>query len=217
MNVLDWTLDSGPSIRWQALRDLADAPAEVVTAERARVATEGWGARLLALQGEDGQWEGGAYFPARSGDSGDGGKTDDEGQPWTATACSLLLLRDFGVDPRCDQARRAVALVRDHCRWEEGGQPFFTGEVEPCINGMTVALGAYFDQDVDGVVARFAERPGSRLRETSGNRSAPGSSARDRRIAQGGCRWGSAGNGPVAAVRTSSACAWDPSCRARRR
>ncbi len=67
MSVVDWMLDSDPSIRWQALRDLADAPAEVVEAERARVATEGWGARLLALQGEDGQWEGGALFPARRG------------------------------------------------------------------------------------------------------------------------------------------------------
>jgi hypothetical protein len=149
MDVLDWLLDCDPSIRWQALRDLADAPAEVVAAERARVATKGWGARLLALQGDDGQWAGGAYFPARSGDP------DDEGQPWTATAHSLLLLRDLGVDPRCDQVRRAVALVSDHCRWEQGGQPFFTGEVEPCINGMTVALGAYFEQEVDGVVARL--------------------------------------------------------------
>ncbi len=154
MTVLDWLLDSDPSIRWQALRDLVDAPAEVVAAERARVATEGWGARLLALQGEDGQWEGGALFPARSSDSSDGGESS-EGQPWTATAYSLVALRDFGVDPQCDQARRAVALVRDHCRWEHAGQPFFTGEVEPCINGMVVALGAYFDQDVDGVVARL--------------------------------------------------------------
>jgi hypothetical protein len=51
--------------------------------------------------------------------------------------------------------RRAVALVREHCRWEHAGQPFFSGEVEPCINGRTVALGAYFDQDVDGVVDRL--------------------------------------------------------------
>jgi hypothetical protein len=82
-------------------------------------------------------------------------RPDDKGQPWTATAYSLLLLRDLGVDPRGEQVCRAVALVSDHCRWEEGGQPFFTGEVETCINGMTVALGAYFDQDVDGVVARL--------------------------------------------------------------
>lgn len=158
MSVLDWMLDSDPSIRWQTLRDLADGPAELVAAERARVTTEGWGARLLALQGEDGQWAGGAYFPARSDDSDGPDQStdgDDGAQPWTATAYSLLLLRDLGVDPRSEQVRRAVALVRDHCRWEEGGQPFFTGEVEPCINGMTVVLGAYFDQDVDAVVARL--------------------------------------------------------------
>jgi hypothetical protein len=154
MSVVDWMLDSDPSIRWQALRDLADAPAEVVEAERARVATEGWGARLLALQGEDGQWEGGALFPARRGHREASGQFH-EGQPWTATAYSLLLLRDLGLDPRFDQARRAVTLVRDHCRWEHAGQPFFSGEVEPCINGMTIVLGVYFEQDVDGVVARL--------------------------------------------------------------
>lgn len=153
MTVLDWLLDSDPAIRWQALRDLAGAPAEVVAAERARVATEGWGARLLALQGEDGKWEGGALFPARRTESDNGEQS--EGQPWTATAFSLVSLRDFGVDPLCPQLRRAVAQVREHCRWEHAGQPFFAGEVEPCINGMVVALGAYFDQDVDGVVARL--------------------------------------------------------------
>ncbi|HVS06660.1 MAG TPA: hypothetical protein VHK65_10910 [Candidatus Dormibacteraeota bacterium] len=152
MAVLDWMLDSDPSIRWQALRDLVDAPTEVVAAERSRVATEGWGARLLALQGEDGQWEGGALFPARRSESAG---AQNEGQPWTATAYSLVMLRDLGVDPRCDRVRRAVAQVREHCRWEHAGQPFFAGEVEPCINGMVVALGAYFDQDVDGVVARL--------------------------------------------------------------
>lgn len=151
-------LDSDPSIRWQALRDLADAPAEVVGAERARVAAEGWGARMLALQGEDGQWAGGAYFPARNEDGDqpeDGDQSDDEGQPWTATAYSLRLLCDLGVDPGDERVRQAVAMVRDHCRWEEGGQAFFTGEVEPCINGMTVVLGTYFGQDVGGVVSRL--------------------------------------------------------------
>jgi hypothetical protein len=144
---LDWLLDSDPAIRWQVLRDLADAPADVVDAERARVATDGWGARLLALQGEDGLWAGGALFPAR--------KPETKGQPWTATAYSLVALHDFGVDPRCGSVRRAVAQVREHCRWEHAGQPFFSGEVEPCINGMTVALGVYFDQNVDDVVERL--------------------------------------------------------------
>ena len=154
MTVLDWLLDSDPAIRWQVLRDLAVAPAEVVMAERARVATEGWGARLLSLQGEDGQWEGGALFPARWGESGSA-HTQPKGQPWTATAYGLVALHDFGVDPDNEKVRRAVAQVREHCRWEHAGQPFFSGEVEPCINGMVVALGAYFGVDVDGVVARL--------------------------------------------------------------
>src|SRR5688500_18550570 len=150
---MDWLLDSDPAIRWQVLRDLADAPAAVVAEERARVATEGWGARLLALQGEDGQWEGGALFPARWFESVSSERPP--GQPWTATAYSLVALQDFGVDPAAEQVRRAVARVRDNCRWEHAGQPFFDGEVEPCINGMVVGLGAYFGQDVEGVVNRL--------------------------------------------------------------
>jgi hypothetical protein len=153
VTLVNWLLDSDPAIRWQVLRDLADAPAELVAAERARVATEGWGARLLALQGEDGQWEGGALFPRQRAKSGNG--EQPKGQPWTATAYSLVALRDFGVDPHLDKVRRAVAQVGENCRWEHAGQPFFAGEVEPCINGMVLVLGAYFDQDVDRVVARL--------------------------------------------------------------
>jgi hypothetical protein len=156
MAVQDWILDADPALRWAALRDLTDAPAEVVAAERARVATDGWGARLLAAQGEDGQWDGGACFPGGWFDPGGGGRTGDEpGQPWTSTLPTLQLLMDLGVDAEDQRVRRAVALVRDHCRWEHDGQPFFDGEVEACINGRTVAIGAYFGQDVSGLVDRL--------------------------------------------------------------
>jgi hypothetical protein len=149
VTVLDWLLDSDPALRWQVLRDLTDAPAEQVATERARVAVEGWGARLLALRGGDGQWAGGACFPADfRGDS-------SAGQPWTSTFPTLTLLRDLGVDPDAEPVRETVLLVRDNCRWEHAGQPFFAGEVEPCINGRTVALGAYLGVDVDGIVARL--------------------------------------------------------------
>jgi hypothetical protein len=149
VDALDWLLDSDPAIRWQVLRDLVGAPAEVVAAERARVATEGWGARLLARRDEDGQWDGGAYFP------GHGEPPTDGSQPWTATAPSLALLRDFGIDPGSAQAARAIDLVKENCRWENDAQPVFSGEVEPCINGLTVALGVYFGQPVDDIVARL--------------------------------------------------------------
>lgn len=148
MNVLDWLLDSDPSIRWQVMRDLTDEPDEVIAAERSRVASEGWGGRLLDLQEPDGQWDGGTYQP---------GWADPYVYvpAWTSTTFTLLLLRDLGLDPASEQARRAVALVRENSKWEHDGQPFFSGEVEPCINGMAVALGAYFDQDVQGIVDRL--------------------------------------------------------------
>jgi hypothetical protein len=145
MTVLDWLLDADPALRWQVLRDLADAPDAAVAAERARIASEGWGAQLLALRDPDGQWAGGACFPARFDPS-------VPGQPWTSTLHTLELLRDLGLDPASDPAQEAVALVRDNCRWEHAGEPFFSGEVEACINGRTAALGAHFGQDVDAIV-----------------------------------------------------------------
>jgi hypothetical protein len=141
--VIQWLLDADPSICWQAMRDLIGAPANEVAAERARVATEGLGARLLALQGDDGSWGGAAW-----------------NRGWNSTMHVLMLLRDLGLDPASDQARRAVGLVRDRVTWQGweasyGGNPFFTGEVEPCINGQVGAVGAYFGQDVGGIVNRL--------------------------------------------------------------
>jgi len=153
VTVIDWLLDGDPAIRWQTLRDLADAPADIVATERARVTTEGWGARLLGLEAEDGLWEGGALFPARDGVPIPWRRED--GQPWTATAYSLVALMDFGADPADPRIRRAIDLVRANARWEYAGEPFFEGEVEPCINGMVVALGTYYGEDVDGVVTRL--------------------------------------------------------------
>ncbi len=147
MTVIDWLLDADPAIRWQVMRDLTDEPEDVVSGERARVAGEGWGARLFALQDHDGQWAGGTYFPALT--------EEPRGQPCTATAFTLQLLRGFGVNPDDERVRSAVALVRESSRWEYDGSAFFDGEVEPCINGMTVAIGAYFGENVRGVVDRL--------------------------------------------------------------
>ena len=147
MTVVDWLLDSDPAIRWQVMRDLTDADEASVAAERAKIADDGWGARLLALQDADGQWAGGTYFPPVT--------REPENQPWTATAFTLQLLRQFGIDPADERVRTAVELVRENSRWEYDGSRFFDGEVEPCINGMTVAIGAYFGEDVSGVVERL--------------------------------------------------------------
>jgi hypothetical protein len=150
-SVIDWLLDSDPSIRWQAMRDLLGAPEPEWRAERAKVEAKGWGARLLSCQDEDGQWAGGAFFPRDF----DVREWREVGQPWTATAFSLSQLREFGLDPSSDRARRTVQLIGANSRWDEGGQPYWEGEVEECINGRTVADGAYFGVDVSSIVGRL--------------------------------------------------------------
>ncbi|MFN2519885.1 MAG: hypothetical protein ABR525_02435, partial [Candidatus Limnocylindria bacterium] len=141
MKALDWLLGSDPAIRWQAMRDLTDAPADLVAPERARVATEAWGARLLTLRQDDGLWDTGTPEPE-----------------WVSLL-ALLLLRDMGLDPASDEARNAIGLVRDNATWHSRGPwhgtPLFAGEVEPCINGRVVAVGSYFGQDVTAIALRL--------------------------------------------------------------
>src|SRR5262245_5650153 len=163
-SLIQWLLESDPSVRWQVMRDLIGAPADEVAAERARVATEGAGARLLALQGADGRWGGAAW-----------------NRGWNSTMHVLLLLLDMGLDPASDQARRAAGLVRDRVTWKGCGpqecddKPFFAGEVEPCINGQVGAVGAYFGQDVRGIVERLL---GEQLPDGGWNCEAPNGSTR---------------------------------------
>jgi hypothetical protein len=168
MDVIDWLLEDDPAIRWQVLRDLGNASPGEVAAERARVEHEGWGARLLAVEGADGLWAGGACFPA--------GYTGGEpGQPWTATLHTLQTLELLGLDPASASARRAVALVAGNGRWEHAGQRYFDGEVEPCINGRTIDAGAYFGVDVAGIVERVL---GERLEDGGWNCEAENGSVR---------------------------------------
>jgi hypothetical protein len=162
--VIGWLLDSDPSIRWQVMRDLVGAPAHEVTAERARVAAEGWGAQLLAQQAADGRWAGAAW-----------------NRGWTSTMHVLWLLRLLGLDPASVQAQRSVALVRDRVTWRGSGpqecddNPFFAGEIEPCINGQVATAGAYFGQDVRGIVDRLLSE---QLADGGWNCEAPSRSTR---------------------------------------
>lgn len=212
--VIDWLLDSDPAIRWQVKRDLLGAAPSEVEAERGRVANEGWGARLLALQDADGQWGRGSLPPHKAAgelpdpatrrlllelqsvsvaelagytgideaklrrwqeaDPVPAAEEDDEeaakyrrvmnwfwrsigtySPSWTSTTHTLVLLRDFGIDPADERVQRAVGLVRENSKWDHDGQDYFDGEVEACINGKTVALGAYFGESVDTVVERL--------------------------------------------------------------
>lgn len=155
-SVLIWLLDSDPSIRWQVMRSLTKEPEAIVAGERSRVAVEGWGARLLDLQEPDGNWGGHVYWSGR----------------WTSTFETLMLMKDLGLDPADERARRAVGLVRDNVTWGEefGDSPFFEGETEACINGRVLALGAYFGEISERLVDRLL---GEQLEDGGWNCYAP--------------------------------------------
>jgi hypothetical protein len=146
--LLTWLLDADPALRWQVERDLAGAPEDVWRATRARVATEGFGARLLAQQDPDGQWAGGAFFPA-------GFQGDEEGQPWTATTWSLTSLRDWGLDAAA--LAGTAGKLAANSRWEYEDLPYWDGEVDCCINSWTLANGVWLGVDVSGIAQWFVD------------------------------------------------------------
>lgn len=138
-DVVDWLLDQDPGVRWQVRRDLLGEPPEAVAAERSRVATEGWGARILAAQPADGYWGGTVYGAHRERDS---------------VMWSLQTLRRLGVDPGAPAVRVAVERVRRNVVWDEVDDlPYFHGEVEECVNGGVLAAASYF-----GVLGEGSDR-----------------------------------------------------------
>jgi hypothetical protein len=148
-DLIPWLLDSDPTLRWQVERDLVGAPPEVWEATRAKIATEGFGARLLAHQDPDGQWAGGAYFPAGYDFHG------REPQPWTATTWTLTTLREWGLDPAA--LRGTAELLAENSRWEYEDLPYWGGEVDCCINAMTLANGVWLGVDVAHLADWFVE------------------------------------------------------------
>ena len=163
MDTVEWLLDSDPAIRWQAVRDLTDAPAQVIAHERTRVPREGVGAAILAQQENDGSW--------RRADA----------PVWLPTLFTFLLLRATGVERTDVAVESAVARAEANLRWNDqdcwelraaelGGNPFFEGEVEPCINGGVLALGGYFGRPTEILARRLA---GEQLADGGWNCEAP--------------------------------------------
>lgn len=150
--LLAWLLDSDPALRWQVERDLAGEPPGVWEATRARVPDEGFGAELLSRQDADGQWAGGAFFPAGFFDSPE---RDLPGQPWVATTWSLKDLREWGVD--AGRLAGTAEKLAVNSRWEYDDLPYWGGEVDVCINSYTLAAGAWLGADVSRLVEWFPE------------------------------------------------------------
>ena len=146
--VLKWLLDSDPAIRWQVMRDLTGESPEVIAAERSRVATEGWGAQLLARQSSAGKWSGSPR-----------GWRDDlpkEHRDLIITLYSLVALMDLGLDPASPQARTMMDRVHQRLvfKWLNN-RPYLQGETEPCINGRILGIGCYFKQPKDALAKQL--------------------------------------------------------------
>jgi len=149
VDTVTWLFDSDPAIRWQAMRDLSDASSAQINAERARVTHEGLGAEILSRQQSDGSWRH-ASAPV-----------------WLPTLFTLLLLRATGIDRADPAVESAVTRLELNLRWSDspgcwdlrspefGGNRFFEGEVEPCINGGVLALGGYFGRPTERLARRL--------------------------------------------------------------
>jgi hypothetical protein len=147
-----WLLDSDPAIRWQVMRDLTGTTQDAIAAERSRVATEGWGARLLARQSAAGDWGG--------------------GRKWDLIALwSLVVLKDLGLDPASKQARRMIGRVEKGLVFKPlNNRPYLHGETEPCINGRILGIGCYFKEPNDALAAQLL---GEQLEDGGWNCEAP--------------------------------------------
>jgi hypothetical protein len=136
---LKWLLNSDPAIRWQVMRDLTDAAPDAMAAEQSRIATEGWGAKLLARQSPAGNFV---------------GPQEDRGL--LITLYSLVLLMDLGLDPASKQARKMIDRLKKRLVFEPlKNRPFLHGETEPCINGRILAIGAYFKEPNNQLASRL--------------------------------------------------------------
>jgi hypothetical protein len=134
-----WLLGGDPAIRWQVMRDLAGEAPDAVGAERSRVATEGWGAELLARQSSDGKW-------------GDGSQWD------LTTLWSLVVLKDLGLDPASRQARTMIDRIDKRLVFPRlNNRPYLHGETEPCINGRILGIGAYYKEPNDALARQLLD------------------------------------------------------------
>ncbi|MFG1609424.1 hypothetical protein [Actinoplanes sp. NPDC049265] len=102
-----WLLEGDPAVRWRLLGE-----------GRERIATDGWGARLLAAQSDDGNWGEGVYSPK-----------------WTSTTYTLLRLLWLGLPPGHPGALRGCARLWEwQKRWRTP---------ETCIAAILVRLSCY--------------------------------------------------------------------------
>jgi hypothetical protein len=146
------------------MRDLTDATPQAISAERARVASEGWGAKLLGLQSSDGSWGGAALAGFRP-------DMPEDLRVLLFTLYTLAVLKELGLDPAGKAARTMIDRVEERLVFTRlNDRPFLDGETEPCINGRILGIGAYFKEPNDALANRLL---GEQLEDGGWNCEAP--------------------------------------------
>ena len=126
------------------MSDLTSESPAAIAAERSRIATEGWGAQLLAAQSPSGDW----------GEGPPGWRADlpKRDRCHLITLYALVVLMDLGLDPSTKQARKMIDRVSRRLVFKRlNNRPFLDGETEPCINGRILGIGAYFKEPNDAL------------------------------------------------------------------
>jgi len=84
---------------------------------------------------------------------------------------SLAVLRDLGLDPVSEQARRMIDRVYKRLKFKRlKNRPFLDGETEPCINGRILGVGSYFKEPNDALAYQLL---GEQLQDGGWNCEAP--------------------------------------------
>lgn len=126
--LLEWLVSGDPAVTWQVERDLLRRPRTHWKRTRRRVASEGWGARLLAHRAHDGTWGGGLYNPK-----------------WTSTFYTLRLLTQLGVIPTHRSCKQSCKLLLGEAATESGGAALWPSrKPDTCVTAMLVSMACYF-------------------------------------------------------------------------
>lgn len=131
--IIEWLLDSDVSIQYQVTRDLLK---KEDSALRQKIDKEGWGAKLLSLQNDNGHWGSGFYQPK-----------------WTSTHYTLLDLKNLNIRDNIDSIYKIISKIIIENKGVDGGinPAGSVKESDVCINGMFLNYASYFNTDQNGL------------------------------------------------------------------
>jgi hypothetical protein len=130
---IPWLLEGDAAIAYQTRRDLLGEGEASLRQLRSRIASTGWGERLIAARRPDGHWGRGYYQPK-----------------WTSTHYSLQDLRRLEPPPGTEAARASIAMLLAETGGPDGGVYYSPALIKAgrpsdvCINGMVVDFASYF-------------------------------------------------------------------------